>query len=1586
MKTVEINEKELAALPCIYKGRNYQLHMQTDSVFGQSIVIKSLLSTASEQMERRLLNEYKQTNNIQLPGIRSALGTLVVGGRPAIALEYIDATTLIDGFIKKRRSLKRNLEVAIAIAAALNDMHRLHLVHRNLASAHILVFSEPIQINLISFSDSSNEGEFDHVEADISTSMLEYMSPEQSGRTNWYVDHRADLYSLGAVFYELFTGKTPFTAEDPSELIHAQIARNPQPPIKIDPVLPKAISDLIMRLLVKNPDERYQSAFGVMVDLETVLEQLKRTGKVGEIALAQDDYSTIFQIPDRNYGREAEFTKLKSTLRETVTGGVVLVSGQAGIGKTALIDKLRLFATDQDVYFVTGSYESSKRHESYTGLRQAFNRWIDLILTENDELLTRWKSELLEVCGSSISHLVDMLPRLESVIDSQKPNANPAPSQTQQMFHNLLRNFVNASARADHPLILFLDNLQWADQASLHLIEILLAEQGSQPILLIAAFRDDEIGTTSYLKELLESLTAREIKTTNILLEELQLVDVNRLLADTLSVDTITSMPLACIVLEKTGGNPLFVKQFIQSIYDKGLFSFDDDNHCWCWDEAAIQNLEVIGSVAELMSAKIDGLPDATKETIAIAACIGFRFTVKTLAALVGLSIEEIVNRMQPAVNARLLRRVGMSDVPCRSMEDGTEHGYEFPHDRVRQATYGLMPIKQQRLNHLYIGRFLYSQVKESNFDECVFQIADQYNEGFEYLKDEEERHTLISINLKAGRKAKRSGAYLSSIRYLSMGIGLLPSDCWNSYTEPTLELYIEAVEAEYLSANYGRADLLSKEILQHTTDLFVRLRVYELQILFLSAQGQVQSSVEAGVDALHELGIILPEELTDNEKHELAVLTGRIKSLEHLPTMSDPQHLAALRIMMHLAAPALRLHQRLLESVIGKMVLLSVTHGNSPMAAFAYGWYGAILCGNVGGVEAGYRFGQLSLEILRQFNAPELEPRVTLLFNAYVRHWKEPVRDGIFRLQEVFEWGLETGDFEYTSLGAVHHCGYLLYTGWPLEVVRRKQERYLETLEWWRLPLQSELLRIWVQTVINLSGKGKEPSRLIGQFFDETKYIPKWMGENNNLSLFCVLCSRTMLQYLFGNYRAAADSGKEAESYEGSALGLYYRANFSFYYALALLALNEQRGKNDTQDYQNLALTHINRLRRWSLLAPVSFAHKLALVEAEQARARGKTGKAIERYNDAIRLVRKHENLMDEALICEREALFYTALGREDIAEISLHNALDNYRSWGAYRKVQELEKQFKPLIQRESGLIDTSTILKASHTLSQEMHLDKLLEKLMRIALENAGAEKGVLIEMYDDCLMLNARAVGNSVELIQATPVDENSGIALSVVNYVARTLSEVVLKDAVRDPMFGGDEYIIQHRVRSLICMPIVYQGKLSGLLYLENNLSSDVFTEDRLELLKALASQAAISIENAQLYTELENNVFTLSEGEKRFREIFDQTFQFIGVLDTDGVLLQANRTALQFAGVSEEEVLGKKFWDTPWWTHSADLQQQLKNSIQKAANGELVRFEATHISKDGKTSYVDFSVKPVNDADKKICMLIVEGRDITERK
>jgi PAS domain S-box-containing protein len=1590
MKRADITERELDLLPCLHEGNNYRLHLQANNPIVGPVIIKSLRHDAGENAVARLTNEYRQTTNLHLQGIRKPHDQLLVGGHLALVLDYIEGETLQQTHIKQRQSIVNNLAVSVAITTQLEALHRRKVMHCNLAAAHILVSSQPLRVTLIGFGDARTISEGGtEPKTDLSFSELACISPEQTGRLNYRMDHRTDLYSLGAVLYGVFTGKLPFEATEVGEWIYAHLARNPPVPHKINPELPIEISDLIMRLLVKNPDERYQSAYGVNADLKAVLKQLQERGEIGEITLGEADYSSRFHLPDRLYNRETEIIILREAIRDAVKGkgSMVLISGHAGTGKTALAESLRQFTAEQGIYFIDGAYESSRRHVPYAGLRQAFSQWIDLILTGNIQQLAQWKSDLLEACGDDATLLIDMLPQLKLVINETHPSPELGLAQAQHRLHHLFRSFVLASSQQEQALALFLDNLQWSDHATLQLLNLLLPGIDSLPMVIIAAYRDDEVSSGHPLSTLLESLEVEEERKVQTLhLETLTANAVNSLIADALNTDPSTTSLLAQLVMEKTGSNPLFIRQFMHALYENRLLIFDQEARRWRWQEDAIQQLPVISSVVDILAKKIGMLPEETRTALSIAACISTRFGSRILALLAEIPESEMVLRLRPAITAGLLQ---VSEAILQSGSEsgaGTETGFEFTHDRIRQSAYALQPQKQQRMNHLHIGRLLLSLTPDDQLEDWVFEITDQLNQGFQYIEEEKERQHLVSLNLIAGRKAKRAAAYQAAIRYLSMGIGLLPSERWNSPETPTIELFIEAIEAEYLSSNFERAALLSNEALEHSDDLFMRLRVYELTILFLTAQNQNLSAIETGMTALAELGITQTQSVSDEECEQLSELTSRIEALAHLPAMHDSRHLVTLRILMHLASPAQRTDLDLLRALIAKMVLLSATHGNSPMAAFAYAWHAALLCGSSKDIEAGYRFGSLSLKILHQFPAVELKTRVSLLFNAYVRHWKEPMQESTTRLQETFKQGIETGDLEYTSLSALHHCGYMLCAGVPLETVKTMQLEYLETIERWRLPFQSQLLRVWLQTTTNLRNKYSDPTRLIGEYFDETKYLPALLGEKNNLLVFSILCCRTMLQYQFGDYAAAVESAKQAEQYIHSTLGLFYQVVHTVFFALALLAYYQMTDKTGRAECLEHVSPLLDRLRRWAALSTINFSHYLALVEAEQARVLGDNGRAIDCFNRAIRLAQENGQQVDEALTREREAMFYSSLGRNDIAGLELRRAMDRFRSWGGQSKVDLLERRFKKHVRKELAQLDTAAVLKASQVLSHEVHLNQLLEKLMRIVIENAGAEKGLLILTSPSGLMIQASGDDNKVKTMNAIPVENSKEAALSVINYVAHTHREVVLGNAQLDPTFSSDNYIVEHQTRSLLCLPIVYQGKLSGLLYLENNLANDVFNLDRLELLKTLTSQAAISIENADLYTELENKITALRESEEKFRVVFNHTFQFIGVLNTDGIILQANRTALEFAHISEQEVIGKPFWETPWWAHSIELQEQLKRAVVDAAKGELVRFEATHPLPGGQISYIDFSLKPVLDEGGNVLLLIPEGRDITERK
>ncbi|MFH1194847.1 MAG: GAF domain-containing protein [bacterium] len=1482
-----ISKQDLATYKCIYQGASSILYLAESSEYFKPVVIKILKQQyATSQKIGRYVNEFQTTENLKIPGIRRAYKYFKIDNKPALILEYVYGITIKEMLSQKSLTLPDLIKIFISATHTLEYIHQQKIIHRNITSRNILVNPENLHSTIIDFGNAT---QFEYAPTpgqsiELSEGGLHYISPEQTGRMNRSVDYRTDLYSMGIVMYELLTKQLPFQTNDLSELIHCHIAQNPIHLSAIDPNIPDIISNIVAKLLSKNVEDRYQSAHGLRRDLELCLSQLIKTSKVTAFELATDDFSGLFKLPQKIYGREEELGILKNTIDNSLmnTFQAVFITGDPGVGKSSLVKEIHKYIIDKGGYLITGRHDEDQLNKPYYSIISAFNEFLNLILTESAEKLSEWKMKITKALGANGRLLTEIIPRLEFIIGKQPPIEELSPTEQQNRFHQVFKNFIKTIAQREHPLILFIDDLQWADRSSINLLRTILSDFETKYFLFIGIYRDNIIGSSHPLIKVLAELEHLKIPLKAIHLENLSIDYLNMLVTDALKTNSLYARNLSDLIFEKTGGNPLLFIQLLESLYRDKVLSFNWTNRTWEWDSTAINKIDIKASIAALMIKRIEKFPIPTQQLLSSAACIGSTFNLELLAAITDKNQSEAFEYLKVAVHegfiVPLADNFAMLNTEYEMLEK-VEHSFEFLHDRLRQISFSLLPKKQRKTIHLKIARLLSEKIEQVLLEEKIFEIIDHYNEGFQYIEGDEEKLKLAALNLIAGRKANREAAYYNAIWYLSMGIGMLPRDKWETQYDLTLNLFMEAIEAEYLSANFERAELLSKEVLQYVHDLLIKIKVYEFRILFYSAQNQNSQSIQTGLKALEILSANLPADPADiisqwNElEKQLSTDITDIRQLTNLHTLEDIHQLAIMRVLTNLIIPLHQTNSPLLPLVISRMVSISMNYGNSPMSAFAFGWYAVLQCGYFYNIARGYKFGQLSIEIAERFPSTELETKVNFLFNVYVRHWKEHIKESANRLQHIYLKGIHTGNLEYTYYSAIHFCSYLFFTGDSLEYLRQRQKEYLEKTDTLRLEFHSSFLRIWGQTILNLQSS-TNPRQLVGDILNIYDSLPLWKAQNNLTLVFSAICSQVFLNYLFGDYRNAIELAKAGEEYISGGEGYIYIVQYYFYYALAMLADYHFVDSKTQKQYIKKVNAIIGKMKLWLEHTPINIENKYHLIEAEKLHATGKAEKALKYYGSAIKLSQENGFMHEQGLAYEREAVFFISLGREELASTCIRKAEDCYRFWGAFAKVKNIEEKYKHLIFKEKSVsIDAEVISKASRMLSEEIRLEQLINKLMHLVIENAGAERGILIENRNDNLFIQAkREIGSElIEIILDIPFESCDDVPKSVINFVARTHTHIVLNDAYHDNTFGTDKYIIERQIKSLLCIPIIHKGRLSGIIYLENNLATNVFTPDRIELLEALASQAAISIENAWLYANLNQNVIELRQAEEALK-------------------------------------------------------------------------------------------------------------------
>ncbi|MEH2261907.1 trifunctional serine/threonine-protein kinase/ATP-binding protein/sensor histidine kinase [Nostoc sp.] len=1535
----------------LYNGSRtlvYRGYRETDSLPVVIKLLKNPYPGFSELLSFR--NQYTIAKNLNHPGIIQTYSLEPYQNGYALVMEDFGGISLKD-FAKVERlhitSLKEFLLPAISLCNTLDIVIHHRIIHKDIKPSNILINPETKQVKLIDFSIASllprETQEIQNANALEGT--LAYLSPEQTGRMNRGIDYRSDFYSLGVTFYELLTGVLPFVSDDPMELVHCHLAKNPIAVHHHNPHIPLVLSEIVSKLMAKNAEDRYQSALGIKHDLEICLSQLQATENIEYFTLGERDISDRFLIREKLYGREKEVAQLLAAFERVSTGSteMMLVAGFSGIGKTAVVNEVHKPIVRQRGYFIKGKYDQFQRNIPFSAFVQAFRDLMGQLLSESDAQLQTWKTKILEAVGENGQVLIDAIPSLEGIIGKQPPATELSGTSAQNRFNLLMQKFVQIFTSKEHPLVMFLDDLQWADLASLKLMQLLM--EGTGYLLILGAYRDNEISPTHPFTLTVDEIVKTGAVVNTITLRSLSLADMNQLVADTLNCELSLAQPLTELVIQKTKGNPFFATQFLKALHEDRQINFDSKTRYWQCDIVQVRALALTDDVVEFMALQLQKLPNQTQNALKLAACIGAQFDLNTLAIVSERSLEATAADLWKALqegliipNTEIYKFFIQSDSASVS-NAAANPTYRFLHDRIQQAAYSLIPDDQKQITHLEIGTLLLRNSSETQRQEKIFDIVGHFNLAAELITLPQACYEFATLNLQAGKAAKASAAFDAAFMFVSKGIDRLPDGQWQDNYPLTLALYNLGAGVAYLCSQFEQTDRLIASILQNARNLLDKVSAYETKILADIAQSQMQDAVSTALDVLQQLGIKFPKQPTKTDvllglaKTKLILGNKKTAQLIDLPKMSNPKTLAMMRILSSATSATYVCAPQLMPLFIFERINLSVRYGNNTLSAFAYASYGMILCGVVMDIEAGYQFGQLALRVLERFNVTDSKAQILFINSSLISHWREPVRETIPSLLEAYQTGLETGDVEYATWAAVIYSSNEYCTGKHLSDVEQIIRSLMAAIAPFNQKNGSIYLQIHHQTTLNLLGYTNNPSTLSGESYQAAEMILGQQATKDNLGLLISYVSQQYLHYLFEEYVQAVETAKLAKLYLDSGVSTLTTVLHYFYESLAQLAVYPQGSSSERQQILKHVKGNQKKLQKWAFHAPSNHQHKFLLVEAEQSRILKKYPEAIALYDRAIQLAKENQYLNEEALANELAAKFYLDWGKEKIAQTYMMEAYYCYTRWGAKAKVVDLETRYPQLLatvcQKQqssftstetmiaisshtiqtssfnnaslSDALDLATILKASQSLSSEIELDKLLSTLLEVILESAGADKCALLMPRGSRWVIEALSQLEQPNIIlRRLSFDDGQTVPVTLINRVKNTLTLTVIENAVVEPTLAADPYIIRHSPKSILCAPILNQGKLIGILYLENNLTVGAFTSDRLQVLKLLTTQAAISLENAQLYRQLEEYSHTLEQKvEERTQEITRSYTQLESTLEklysTQAKLIQAEK-------------------------------------------------------------------------------------------
>ncbi|MEA5477123.1 AAA family ATPase [Pseudanabaena galeata UHCC 0370] len=1494
-----IDGYQLTAL--LFEGMRTLVYRGTRLADGLTVILKMLRSDRPSVDDLlQLRNQYIISKDLSLVGIVQPLSLETYGNGFVIVMADEGYISLADYAKPQPLNLRKFLAIAMQLATILHDLYQQRVIHKDINPSNILIDPVSQQVKITDFELATRLPH--EIQTIVNINVLEgtlaYMAPEQTGRMNCGIDYRSDFYALGVTFFELLTGQLPCSSDDPLEQIHFHLAV-PAPLVSdLKPELPLVIGQIVAKLMAKNVEERYQSALGLKHDLEISLQHLRETGTIAPFAIATRDLSDRFLIPEKIYGRSLEIQILLHVFNQVAQGStqLMLVAGFSGVGKTAVINEVHKPIVRKRGYFIKGKFDQLNRNIPFSAFVQAFRDLIGQLLSESDTQLLVWKNKILEALGENGQVVMDVIPELEKIIGSQ-PNVHKLTGNAAQNRFNLLfQKFIQVFSAPQHPLVIFLDDLQWADSASLQLLQLLMQETGY--LLILGAYRDNEISSVHPLMLTVNEIIKTEMTVKTIILQPLIQEDINQLVADTLSCDRFLAQPLTELVYQKAQGNPFFTTQFLKALHEDKMIQFisgEDTSQGWQCDISQIRLQSLTENVVDFMAHQLQKLPPATQEVLKLAACIGAEFDLQTLAIIAERSPSQTATALWKALENGLIiplnqiykffqneldneldfdDRDALPSIPI----------YRFLHDRVQQAAYSLIPESQKEIVHLNIGRGLWERLFKEERELHLFQIVNHLNMGISHIHGQREREELAQLNRQAGEKAKNSAAYEAAMDYLNTGLKLLSSQSWHTHYDLSLSLHQLAVEVAYILGAYAQMNSLMQVSFQNTKNHLDRVKFHEIQILALVAQNQTRAAVDYTRKILPIFGVHLPQKLS-----KLRTILGffatlyrmigkKPKDLLDLPMMSNPYKLAACHLFNAIGAASEREMPEILPFITFTGIALYLRYGNIPKSSMAYTIYAFLLCEKLNRVDAGYAIGKAAIALCHKTSSKAALAPTLFLWNRFIAYRKESLRATLPLLLEAYQVSLEVGDVEYAaySLAVYYLQDYL--TGKNLGDLQREAIAARPTLQKLKQRAMSALIDVNCQAIANLTTITDDPCQLVGRFFDETTISDR----DKQLRLYTSF-RKLQIAFLFQRYPIALEQMAIIEVMQHLVEGTFVKTLCHFYAALVRLAQYPSLSKQQKKIYLTKIKADLQRLTKLAKSAPMNYQHKVWLLEAEYFRVLGKSSQSADLYDRAITGAKEHKYIQEEALANELAARFYLDLGKDKIAQVYMTEAYYGYVRWGATAKVLDLETQYPQLLSfvlqqancsslaapssthissTNSQAIALTALIKASQSISEEIQLDQLFTTILNTMIVNAGADKCILLLQAEKELQIVAMAKsGQSPQIFtHPIPLEISEEVATTVINRVKRSFEPLVLGDARESSQFAGDRYIEQQQPKSIFCSPIINQGQVLGVLYLENNLIVGAFTDEHLEVLNLLCNQAAISIKHAQIYRSLEQQV------------------------------------------------------------------------------------------------------------------------------